>query len=341
MATAPIGESPVSDIFVPDSAGLASEKCDQIALPHLQDLIELLQQPELSEPEDFRDKTFRLMTALASSPTAGPSGIDPDTGAQMRAAVDYLADHLFARKPQNDVDQKTLLDPGAQVFVELFFQFTTMIGFAVVRTSELPPSRGYEPLLIANGCDPIIARGLANTAIRFGKRQARESKRHRPVFDAIRFLAEPGRQKRAIFTRAEVLIAAWKETSIIETIFDRAGLHETEFIDLLEAILNTEDVDYRRLPEIAAEIAPHLSLSRGPKISAPSAALEFLLENGVSELIKGKRPSSWRSRSEEYCDALTEATRREFATSRFESRSVRRRSNAQPKRTKKSIANRQ
>jgi hypothetical protein len=120
------------------------------------------------------------------------------------------------------------------------------------------------------------------------------------------------------------LIAAWKETSIIETIFDKANLHETEFISLLEAMSKGENFDWRRLAKIAAEIAPQLSLSRGPKISAPSAAAEFLL--GVSKLSKKSRSHSRRGRSEEYCDALTEATRQEFTNSGFDSRSARRRS---------------
>jgi hypothetical protein len=247
----------------------------------------------------------------------------------MRAAVDYVADHLFAKEPRPDViDQEKPMHPGARVFVELYFQFATMIGSAVVRISKLPPSRGYEPLLIANGWNSIAARGLAAIAVRSGKRQAKESKWRRPVFDAIRFLAVPGRQKRAILARVKVLITAWKETSIIETAFDKAGLHETKFINLLEATSNGENVDYRQLAEIAAEIAPHLSLPRGPKISAPSATLEFLLEDGAPELIKKRRPYSRHSRSEEYCDALTEATRREFATPNFDSRSARRRSKA-------------
>ena len=93
--------------------------------------------------------------------------------------MDYLAGDLFAKAPQFDVDQERPLEPGARMFVEIFFQFAMMIGLAVVRTSELPPSMGYEQLLIANGCDPIAARGMAHIAVRAGKHQAMESKRHR------------------------------------------------------------------------------------------------------------------------------------------------------------------
>jgi hypothetical protein len=328
MANAPVDEPPVSGncVFDPDQP---ASSLDQNSLSHPQEWIDLLTCTKLPEPVDFRENTFNLMRVLGSWPASRSSTFDPVVEAQMRAAVDYLADHLFAKEPRPDViDQDKPLHPGARIFVELYFQLATMIGFAVVRISELPPSRGYEPLLIANGWNPIAARGLAAIAVRSGKRQAKESKWHRPVYDAIRFLAVPGRQKRAIMARVNVLVAAWKETSIIETAFDKAGLHETEFINLLEATSRGKHVDYRHLAKIAAEIAPHLSLSRGPKISAPSAALEFLLEDGAPELVKKRRPYSRHNRSEEYCDALTEATRREFATPHFDSRSARRRSNA-------------
>jgi hypothetical protein len=65
-------------------------------------------------------------------------------------------------------------------------------------------------------------------------------------------------------SRAKTLLAAWKETSIIESIFNEAGLSETEFIKLLEAIVRGESIDYQRLAELAVEVASHLSLARGP-----------------------------------------------------------------------------
>jgi hypothetical protein len=326
MANAPVDEPSVPVNCVSDPDRPASSNLDQNSLPHLREWIDLPARTKLPEPVDFRENTFKLMKAFGSSPATRSSTFDPVMEAQMRAAVDYLADQIFAKEPRPDfIDQEKPLNPGARIFAELYLQLGTIIGFAVVRVSELPPSRAYEPLLIANGWNSIAARGLAAIAVRSGKRQAKESKWHRPVFDAIRFLAVPGRQKRAILARVKVLITAWKETSIIETAFHKAGLHETEFINLLEATSKGENVDYQHLAKIAAGIAPHLSLSRGPKISAPSATLEFLLEDGAPEVIKKRRPHSRHSRSEEYCDALTEATRREFATPHFDSRSARRR----------------
>jgi hypothetical protein len=301
---------------------------DQNGLPHPNEWIDLITPVKLPEPADFRAITFKMMRTL-SSPVARLSPSDPVVEIRMQAAVDYLANHLFAKDPRPDiVDNEQPLCPDAQIFVEIYLQFVTMFGFAFARISELPPSRGLEPFFIASGWNSIAARGLAALAVRSGKRHAKESKWHRPVFDAIRFLAIPGRKNSAILARAKVLIAAWKDTSIIETVFDKAGLRETEFVELLEATSKGENVDKRRLAEIAAEIAPHLSISRGPKISAPSAALDFLLEGGALKFITKRRSRSRHSRSREYCDALTEATRLEFANPGFDSRPARRRSKA-------------
>jgi hypothetical protein len=327
MANASVDEpSPVLN-FAPDPDQTLASNLDRESLPHPQQWIELITPIKSSEPSDFRANTFKLMSALGSSPVTGSRTFGSVVEAQMRVAVDYLADHLFAKEPRPEAtDQEQPLDPGARIFVELYLREVTMVGSLFARISELPPSPGYEPLLVANGWNPFLARGLAALAVRCGKRQAKESKRKRPVFDAIHFLAVPGRQKRAILARAKLLIAAWKETSIIETVFDKVGLHETEFIKLLEATAEGENVDLERLAKIAAEIVPHLSLSRGPKICAPSAALQFLLEGGAPEFIRKRRARSKQNRSQEYCDALTEATRREFDTPHFDSRPARRRS---------------
>jgi hypothetical protein len=198
-----------------------------------------------------------------------------------------------------------------------------LIGSSLSCIAELPPSRGYEPVLVENGIHPVLARGVAFLAVRAGRRMASESKRRRPVFDAIRFLAKP-RQKRAILSRAKILLAAWDETSIIETVFDEVGLQETEFIKLLQAIVQGQTTDLNRLAEICATIAPSLSLDRGPKVSAPSATHKFILESGI-KLTEKRLPYARRDRTASNEDALTEATRLEFDRPDFDSRPSRRR----------------
>jgi hypothetical protein len=188
---------------------------------------------------------------------------------------------------------------------------------------DSPPSRGYEPMLIECGFDPILARMRARLLVHWGRRCAAESGWHRPVVDAIRFLAERDRQRRAVSTRAELLLKAWHETSIIETLCSQAGVSESEFIALLRAIVDGSDYDRVRIREIAASVAPHLSIPRGPKISAPSASHEFYLSESPN-LKPARRPNSG-DRAREYADAVTQATRLEFDAPEFDYRPARRR----------------
>lgn len=109
-----------------------------------------------------------------------------------------------------------------------------------------------------------------------GTRQANESRRLPAVVGAIRFLAKPGRRRRAILRRAEVLLAAWDETSIMETIFDNASL-SVGVIGLLKSVVEGRAVAWRRITEIAATFTLP-SIPRGRKISAASASHQLLLE---------------------------------------------------------------
>jgi len=196
------------------------------------------------------------------------------------------------------------------------------LGKAMQYLAEQPASPGYEPLFVESGWNPLVARGMARLAVRHGKRRANESKRRRPVFDAIRFLGERPHQWRAVRRCAELLLRAWSETSIIETIFDEAGIIETEFIRLLEAVVEGRDADCHRIMEIAAMLSSRLSLQRGPKVRAQSEAHEFILASCTK--VSKKRSDSYH-RPAEYVDALTEATRREFNDPDFDPRPARRR----------------
>jgi hypothetical protein len=192
----------------------------------------------------------------------------------LEADIPTLEDHLRTYLQRPDVlEQLKALEEALRPFIDFF----AIPGVVIMKMTELPPSRGYEPLLIQYGVNHIASRAMARIVIRHGERRAAESGWHRQVFDAIRFLAERDRQRHAIFRQAQLLLAAWKETSIIETAFDDIGLDETEFIGLLTALVEGRVVDCRRITEIAACVAPRLSLGRGPKISASSAAHEFFL----------------------------------------------------------------
>ena len=210
-------------------------------------------------------------------------------------------------------------------------EFCAQIGAVIQRVAESPPSPGYEPFLIERGVDPILARMMAGLAVRSGKRIAHESVRLTAVVRAIRFLANPNRQRRAISRRVDVLLAAWEETSIIETIFyDGRRRDEFEFIRLLKLVAEGQEDAHQPLTEIAASLAPHLPSRRGPKVSAASAAHEFFLEGVVREL--EPRAFTWNEVVGKCTDPVTEATRREFGCRHFDPRPAYRRLRARQNR---------
>lgn len=228
-----------------------------------------------------------------------------------------LADHL---PPKLTRGLEALWDSSSQ-FRELANGFKGLlerIGLVICFIAESPRSPGYEPFLIEPFGNRIAARGLAMVAVRSGRRRAAESKRRRSVFQAIRFLAQPDRRKDASLRRAELLLAAWEETSIIAEIFDEVGASQPsskeahpnvfEFVSLLQSAVERREVA-GRLTEIAAGLTPHLSISRGPKVSAPSAAHEFLLDY----VLPDKPPTfTWNASKRECTDSFTRATQREF-----------------------------
>ena len=70
-------------------------------------------------------------------------------------------------------------------------------------------------------------------------------------------------------------------------------------------------------------IAPHLLVSRGRKVSAASAAHEFLLED-FGEMT-GWRAYTWSFDEDGYTDPLTKATQLEFKNPDFDPRAAYRR----------------
>jgi hypothetical protein len=138
-----------------------------------------------------------------------------------------------------------------------------------------------------------------------------------------RFVAKPGRQGASISHRAQILLAAWDETSIIETIFADAGAHESEFIALLKSFAKGDKLARQRITEIAADLAPHLPTTRGRKVSAASAAHEFLLEESFP--ITKLRAFTFNDSKNDFTDPLTKATRLEFNDAYFDPRPALRR----------------
>lgn len=168
-----------------------------------------------------------------------------------------------------------------------------------------------------------MARGLGSLTISVATREADEAKRVAPVVEAIRFLARGDRQRRAIVSRAKLVLAASKETSIVDELFSNAGLNEGEFLRLLQTIIDGGAIDRERIQTIAAAVAPSVRRARGPKISAASAAHEQFLEMIAS---LGLPAGYARSGIDgDYSDPRTQATRLEFDDRDFDPRPAHRR----------------
>jgi len=253
----------------------------------------------------------------------------------MSAVLDILRTHLLGDEVATQLDQVLSVMVSSVTANSATNRATAPLVTQPAAARALPansgleamltPSRGYEPFLMDSGFNQLAARGIAKIAVRQGKRRAKESKLHRPVLDAIRFLAKSGRQRRALRRRADLLLWAWNNSSIIETTFDEAGYDATEFIGLLRCVVEGKAVDCQRIAEIAAGVTPNLTLSRGPKISASSAAHEFLLREPRIMNCARRRARSREIRRAEYVGPLTEATRLEFGIPDFDPRPARRR----------------
>ena len=251
-------------------------------------------------------------------------GAQPVTRTSGRTLADCLEEYLEEYLAPPDVVEQ--LKPVEALFVEFSQMFGGMFLMAWTlgdRAAESHPSKAYEPLLIERGVKPVWARPLASLEISRGFRVANESKRAPAVVGAIRFLASPGRSQKAITRQAEVLLAAWNETSIVDTIFDDAHLGQSEFIGLLKSVVEGREVTLGRVMEIAAAIARGLSIPRGRKISAASATHEFLLDEAPA--VTQVHGYTWDPITDDFCDPLTQATRREFGCANFDPRPAHRR----------------
>jgi hypothetical protein len=235
----------------------------------------------------------------------------------MATIVELLANWLARRS------EPVPLDARYERTCEPLIGFLESIGRLIQFVANSPPSLGYEPLLCAGGCDLILARAIAMLMVRIGKRRATEGKRQTGVFAAFLFLAKPHRHPNARARRAKVLIAAWQETSIIETALDKVGIDVSEFVKLLHDAARGLSHQYSRLQEIALAIVRSQSPPMGPKMTAQSISMEYFLDHFPNY---SKRPQAFgRKRPDGDSDLVAEATRREFGLAQFDGRPARRR----------------
>jgi hypothetical protein len=184
---------------------------------------------------------------------------------------------------------------------------------AVERLEDMPPSPGYEPLLVKRGQHLVVARFFSYVGIGLGKKMADEARTQRTVAEAIRFLAQPGHTKRAISRRAAVLL----ESKLVGN-FDGVDVSVFEFVESLEAVVRGDYTACQRVREMAAVLAPHLSVRRGRKVSAASSAHEMLLSL-TSESY------TWDDLIGDFSDPQTHATRLAFGDPDFDPRPAHRR----------------
>jgi hypothetical protein len=193
----------------------------------------------------------------------------------------------------------------------------------VERLDKLPPAPGYEPMLIERGHHPLMARALSYWIIRSGKEEANKAKMQRIVVDALRFLAGPGRTKRSISRKAAMLLETWNTTSDLGDVFNGAHIRGFEFVEALEGAVRGDLAACQRVTEVAAVLAPGLSVRRGPKASVPSIAHELLLTYVARNA--GPKSYTYDLVSEDYTDPLTRATRLAFGDPDFDPGPARRR----------------
>jgi hypothetical protein len=209
--------------------------------------------------------------------------------------------------------------------LKAFGRLVTQAGAAIMHVAQLPPSPGYEPLLIKHRCNPIAARGLAALAVRAGARRAKDHAYCKEIRDALRFFTKRRRNQKAIAHNARVLLQACEQRGAIETVLDEAGLDEAEFIRLLQSVAKAQEPVSRRLAEIASALQDRWLVKRGPRVSVVTATHECFLQT-VGDFMKERpRAYTWSDLQQDFTDSLTQATRREFNCPNFDPRPAHRR----------------
>jgi hypothetical protein len=186
------------------------------------------------------------------------------------------------------------------------------------RLEKTPPAPGYEPMLIERCHHPLIARGLSYWLIGLGKDEAYRATTDRIVVDALRFLAKPGRTQRSISRRATALLEVWTATGALNDAFHGSDISVLEFVAALEGAVRGEFAACRRVTDIAAALAPGLSVRRGPKVSEASVAHQLLLEYVANSV--GPKSYTYSEIKGDFTDPLTRATRSAFDEPRFDPR---------------------
>ncbi len=196
---------------------------------------------------------------------------------------------------------------------------------AVEQLENAPPVKGYEPLLLADGYDPLEARFLAAVTLTTGQRLQEEKLAEQRLAGAIAALAEAhGRGSLVISRRAKKLGEALEGPSVEVSLCEAwamAGLPDSfHLLEKLVAMAMDRDADAcQRLTEIARALRPGLRDPRGRVPSLESATHEALLA------LREKGAYTYDDVSGDMTDASTRATRVAMNAPDFDPRPAQRR----------------
>ena len=123
---------------------------------------------------------------------------------------------------------------------------------------------------------------------------------------------------RSISRRAAVLLEVWNTRSNLGTAFNGVGVSVFEFVEALEGAVRGDLTGCQRVTEVAAALAPGLSVRRGRKASAASIAHELLLICVANTA--GSKSYTFNPVSGEFTDPLTRATLSAVGIRRFDPR---------------------
>jgi hypothetical protein len=274
----------------------------------------------LDKPDNFEVNFVERMQRWAASPQYGVS-TDATTTSQLHNVANFLADALFSGQPCRD--PKARLTKNELDHLLNFVSLSCMIGAAAMKVSEFPASRGYEPMLQEHGFNAISARGMAHLLVKSGKRRAKEERLRPAVVKAIRGLAT-SYTKKTTLDRARYLLQVADDSSIVDTICCEVGLREMDLLPLLQSLVDGKSDGLLKLTEILQKLSPALSVPRGPKRSAASAAHEFALDGDLPAKL-GCSAYTLNEIAGDFTDPLTLATRIEFDDPRFDPRPAHRR----------------
>ncbi len=153
----------------------------------------------------------------------------------------------------------------------------------VEQLESAPPIKGYEPVLLADGRDPLEARFFAAATLYVGKKSREEAHAERRLASAIAFLADVhGRGSLVISRRAKKLELALQEPSVevpLSKAWSRARVLESpnQLDDLVARAIGRNAAACQRLTEIARALRPGLRDPRGRIPNLESATHEAFL----------------------------------------------------------------